>query len=548
MEKIKKLAIFTVCLFCLALFSSACGGDKPTPPDYSYLYLLNQEEENEAFVIANTELNLTLTESLQTDKIASADIYYSIEDNQKSSAEDQEILKAEPNANDKTKFKISIIGEPTNAKIKAVLTYDSEGNLLDYFSSYDGIKATNNNFIVNFGNRNDNAQGFGGGNGTSNDPYIISAPRHFVNINKQDNQGKYLYMDKCFKQTANIDFSHLTGLKIIPADEDKDITIETVNEKAPFYNEGEGITPIGKIEVITEDTSKHAFKGSYDGDNNIIDGIMIVNPANMFAKGLFGVVVNGTVKNVTVGENSILFMDKLTSHICRLGLIVGYGIDSQIEKCENRGKFLWNNIETDFEEYTGFSIYIGGIVGHCESYVSNFNVNNCTNKGNITINNCQFKDNSYCELYIQPISNAVLAGTNNINEGNINITNNKFIYSVLQIFTLENEYTNNGNITIDNNTNFLYILAYDLFNQNDLEISNCTNNGDITITNNKLENANYHTISAFNINANDISNCTNNGNILIENNSEEYDINVDNIYSATGNVVNCENNGTITVN
>ena len=235
----KKNALLILCLFFVAVLTSACGGggSKNTPTDNSALYFLlaqqnnqqqnnNQNNNNEEEPVVTTEVTLTLTDSLNADKIASADIFYSVDGTtKKSSADDKEISKAEPNADDKTKFTITVNGTAENTKIKAVITYDSNGECLDYFSSYNGVEATNGNFDVNFENSNGD---FAGGTGTAEDPYQISQPKHFANINK--------YLDKHFKQTADIDFSHLTGLKIVSADNDKDITIETTNEKAPFYN------------------------------------------------------------------------------------------------------------------------------------------------------------------------------------------------------------------------------------------------------------------------------------------------------------------------
>ena len=104
------------------------------------------------------------------------------------------------------------------------------------------------------------------------------------------NDSPYLYLDKKFKQTEDLDFTHLTGLKIVKAEKDKDITIETTNEKAPFYNNGKGITPIGHYNPKSLGSSlftsqgdanlalaQFFFKGDYDGDNHIIDGLIFAN-------------------------------------------------------------------------------------------------------------------------------------------------------------------------------------------------------------------------------------------------------------------------------
>ena len=136
MKNLSRLAVMTICLLLTAIFTSACGGSSSNTPtsDNSALYFLlaqqqnnnnnqqnnnnNEGQNNEEESVANTEVTLTLIDSLQSDKVATADIYYSTEDNTKSSADDQEILKAEPTADDKTKFNIKV---NENAKIKCAL-------------------------------------------------------------------------------------------------------------------------------------------------------------------------------------------------------------------------------------------------------------------------------------------------------------------------------------------------------------------------------------------------------------------------------------------
>ena len=115
MKYFSKLAIMTICLLITALFTTACGGggSKATPPSYPY-YTDNS--------------NLTLTGLLNAENIATADIFYSVDNTAKSADEDQEILKAEPTANDKTKFKLPDNIDIANVKIKAILTYDSDSS------------------------------------------------------------------------------------------------------------------------------------------------------------------------------------------------------------------------------------------------------------------------------------------------------------------------------------------------------------------------------------------------------------------------------------
>ena len=422
MKTFSKMTVMAICLLLTAIFTSACGGGKSNPPNNSALYYLlaqqnnnqeqnnqqeennnnqnNQEEENnnEEEPANNTEVNLTLTDSLNADKIASADIFYSIEDNTKSSDEDKEISKAEPIANDKTKFKLPDNIDITNIKIKAVLTYDSEGNLLDYFSSYEGIEATNGMFDVDFENKNGD---FAKGTGTDTDPYIISQPRHFANINKQNEEGNCPYLDKYFKQEKDLDFSHLTGLKVVKADKDKDIKIETANEKAPFYNNGKGMTSIGKMNPESNDFNsadeesiakyaKYFFKGNYDGQNHIIDGLTFVNGEPLIGDGIYiGISVfwgiyKESLKNITIGENSIFFVDNVENPE-ETSLFIS-GISDQVfwstfENCTNNAKIVVKNIQCLELNITGIAYNIFGS-----------NYKNCTNNGNITIDNIESED------------------------------------------------------------------------------------------------------------------------------------------------------------
>ncbi len=425
MKNFPKIAIICICLLFIAICTSACGSSKTTPPQTFPYWLLTQnnnqqEENNEEEPVITTEINLTLTDSKDAEKIATADIYYSGNTTKKSSADDKEILKATPNADDKTKFTVTVNGEVTNVKIKAILTYDNKGNLLDYFSSYNGVEATNGTYDIDFGNSKDNEEGFGGGNG-EDEPYIISAPRHFVNINKQDDQGNYLYLDKYFQQTEDIDFSHLTGLKIVSADDDKDITVETTNEKAPFYNDGHGITPIGVLGDLdtTADAYKNSFKGIYDGNNKTIDGIMFVNPDTQYIS-LFPGFAGDYLKNINIGSNSIIYINGISdkNHLC-IGSFLTYSQNDKntitVENCVNNCKIILKNsknIET---------LCLAGLTSMNDNLVKSAN---CINNGNISVigNEIKYINVAGCFIINNASNNIVNNCTNN---GIIKIANNK---------------------------------------------------------------------------------------------------------------------------
>ena len=529
MKNLSRMAVMAICLLLTAIFTSACGGGKSNPPNNSAFYYLlaqqqnneqqnneqqnneqqnNEQEENnnEEEPVANTAITLTLIDSLNADKIASADIYYSVNSTtKKSSVDDKEILKATPNADDNTKFTVTFseTNDPDNVKIKAVITYDSEENCLDYFSSYEGKEATNGNFDIDFENKNGD---FAGGTGTEDDPYLISQPRHFVNINKQDDQEDHLYLTKnyCYKQTTDIDFTHLTGLKIVNADDDKDITIETVNEKAPLYNDGHGIEPIGKGE--------NPFIGSYDGDNHTIDGLILVNPDTNIISLFNHIFINQIstepeygirpqirpiqtepiqtepiqtepiqtepilisepiqteitnkelLKNLTIGKNSIFFIDEnkeIYNQILMVSLITS--INPSRPMSSNEPTYITDNLENT-EDIVNIENNAKIIVKNIESnqclisgitpLISNMTLNNCTNNGNITIYNNKFNG----DLYVNGIANSG------------------------SIFSLINSQENEGNQL---QMMYAILLMSTLQNQQINKISNCTNYGHITITN-----------------------------------------------------------------
>ena len=568
MKNFSKMAVMAICLLLTAIFTSACGGSssKTTPHDNSALYFLlaqqnNQQQEennNEEGPVANTDANLTLTDSLQSDKIAFADIYYSIEDNtKKSSADDQEILKAEPTADDKTKFTVKVPDgiDFTKAKIKAILTYDSEENLLDYFSSYDGVEATNGSFNVDFGNSKDNESGFADGNGEDK-PYIISAPRHFVNINKQDDQGNYLYMNKNFKQTADLDFTHLVGFKVNKADSDKEITGEVANKKAPFYNEGKGITKIGGEAdyqaQTTEEEYKNCFKGTYDGDSHTIDGIIFVNPK--IAKiSLFNKLYKASIKNLTIGENSIVLINEnneIYSERLYVDMLSNYLKNSTVENCTNNAKIIIKNVE---------STYIG-ISGVANSYYDAI-FKNCTNNGNITIDKCKVTTDK--GLFISGIGGYSNTCENSTNNGNITLTNSNSTYTEITGLFLESYKNitgcvNKGNIEVSDNTiigieNSAYYSTFNVFGltRNIYGTgTNCTNEKNITIKNNKTNRQINVDISGIaDVIYGSMTGFVNSGNITIDGNSDNYVITAKQLnIEGFGTISNCEENGTITIN
>ena len=125
--------------------------------------------------------------------------------------------------------------------------------------------------------------------------------------------------------------------------------------------------PIGAYSEETEDNHyldvpvNKPFKGIFDGCNHNIDNLQI-NTIEGY-QGLFGLVIDGSIRNITVGKNSSSSVKAGT----RSGGIIGclYGFSGNVYNCVN---------------YANVNTY-GGIVG---ALIGQHTVSNCKNYGNIT--------------------------------------------------------------------------------------------------------------------------------------------------------------------
>ena len=124
--------------------------------------------------------------------------------------------------------------------------------------------------------------------------------------------------------------------------------------------------PIGFIDSNTDEKNPETennkpFKGIFDGCSHTINGITISNDKSY--QGLFSFVVDGTIRNVTIGKNNNI------SGNTRVGGIVGYlyGFKGNISNCVNYSNINSNN--------SG-----GGIIG---LIAGQHTILNCKNHGNI---------------------------------------------------------------------------------------------------------------------------------------------------------------------
>lgn len=466
MNNIKRFLQIFILFFAVIVITSACGDT--TTVSYPEYILINPS--------SNT-IAVQINDSLNQDKIASADFYYreSTDKGKLSKSLKQENDQAVTNVQPKEKgqFDVSVPNSvnPQNIKIVAIITYDDKKNVLDYWSSYDGIEAQNDSFSVDFQSSKD-VNGFGGGNGTEDDPYIISTPRHFANINAQDDEGNYKNLDKHFKQTENIDFSNLTGIKIDRAEDDKDITFEKSNPWAPFYNEGHGVSSIGLVTKSSssqmpgmgnqnsgEDSHKTSFKGTYDGNNLILDGIHIIN-SNEENIALFTGAYSATLKNIIIGENSIVFIDGL-SDIDNLNIsaLSSSITNTKIENCTNNAKIIVKNLKNIK------SIAVSGISTDIKAESESSSTPSISTTGNNDNNNNNNTEESSYDY------------KNCNNNANICIYNNNIekIY-VGGCFALKIMSMDMGSTT-------------SMSSGGDITISKCKNSGKIKIANNKTSKA-----------------------------------------------------------
>ena len=186
------------------------------------------------------------------------------------------------------------------------------------------------------------ATGFEGGDGSSNDPYIIATASQLAYLAQQVNGGTS-YEGKYFRQTANFDLA------------------------------GKKWTPIGNF--------PNEFKGHFDGDNKEVYDLNVDITGSR--AGLFGNIRNGSVKNVRICSGSV----KASEHY--VGGIVGDFNYSTMENCtasvnvsgnSNVGGLAGNisgstvsNCHFLSGEIVGSGDgnwageYVGGIVGHVQS-------------------------------------------------------------------------------------------------------------------------------------------------------------------------------------
>ena len=167
------------------------------------------------------------------------------------------------------------------------------------------------------------ADGFGGGSGTEEDPYLIYTAEQLAYLAYYINSG-----NKCagvyFKLMSNIDLDNISW------------------------------TPIG-IGTTTTNWStsmSYSFSGTFDGNGHTIYNLKINNPGSSFV-GLFGYLERATVCNLAIENASVYNAIRLRS---KVGTLAGGASYSTISQCSVVNA-------TVFSEATSDPSAAGGIIG-----------------------------------------------------------------------------------------------------------------------------------------------------------------------------------------
>lgn len=239
-----------------------------------------------------------------------------------------------------------------------------------------------------------NAEPWTHGNGTSEDPYLIESAENLAWLAKSVNEkidlvvdtgysaggvpfpiyhiyDVYAYQDTCFKMVIDVDLGK-GEISWIPIGNDN------------IINEEEYDGPVSSPHYYQHPINGHYyffryFCGQFDGNGHEISK---VNYTTVNYMGLFGIILNASVCNLTINdllanpyygkttggvvgkaEKSTLYnchtSGKIHSSVC--GGIVAMAEQTRIEQCTARIKFN--------HDYQGYAMNIGGIVGvlSCDS-------------------------------------------------------------------------------------------------------------------------------------------------------------------------------------
>ncbi|MCQ2118950.1 MAG: hypothetical protein MJY84_03410 [Bacteroidales bacterium] len=267
----------------------------------------------------------------------------------------------------------------TAVKGVTVMLFDDEGNLAGEKSTTKEVGFSRNR-ILNLGTLPGQDENKWLGKGTQDSPYIISCANHLKMLSDaySTKESAEKYAGRYFKQAKDIDLG------------------------------GEPFT-IGNFMEDVNPSDFHygaAFNATYDGGGHTIKGytIKLVDEKPDFttrrhAAGLFNIVKNGTIKNLTVlpaaGTNNVTMTaddinDALDSYY--IGLLAGVvSGNSTISNCRT-GKWTYKFYCKDSGGIgDNMDIIVGGLVGATNGVYGDRDarfptISNCTNEATIIVN------------------------------------------------------------------------------------------------------------------------------------------------------------------
>lgn len=194
--------------------------------------------------------------------------------------------------------------------------------------------------VDGFGNNtwyNYKASSFGGGDGSSGNPYLISTPEQLALLAYNVNEGGQNYSGNYFFITANLSLDKTVGTKVV-------------------------WVPIGR--------NNHSFQGIVNGNGHTVSGMTIVAISTSYTNyfGLFGSIEDGSISSLTVKGASITLT---ANDWADVGGVVGE-CDDNLTDCHAVANISCTN--TGSEE-----IFAGGLAGSCTVN----NVNHCSSSGSI---------------------------------------------------------------------------------------------------------------------------------------------------------------------
>ena len=253
------------------------------------------------------------------------------------------------------------------------------------------------------------AASFSSGNGTIDNPYLISNGSEFIYFkNLIEGNDANLYKDKYYKLSNDIDFDN------------------------------HSFTSIGNILSDNE----NIFMGNFDGNGYSLNNILIDNP-NTYDSidyyGIFSTTKNATISNLNISNINIKVKD--SSNNMRIGTISGVSLvddssDNTSDILSTFKNISINNSVIDISDTLyDKNTYIGGFSGYLDKKINAYNIYLNNNF------NTKYKDNiaSFSYSLNSEISNIIL----NINSNNYEASD--FLFNINGEGSVKNNYYFNNN-------------------------------------------------------------------------------------------------------